>query len=987
MKQDILALDKHKAGPVVCLGKTFPSDQARREHYLKLLAEKLKDADFHKIEGFPVGEDKDILALSDPPYYTACPNPWIGDFITHYGRPYDPKEKYHREPFAADVSEGKNHPIYNAHSYHTKVPHRAIMRYILHYTEPGDIVFDGFCGTGMTGVAAQLCGDRTEIAQLGYKVDSSGKIHDETGSAVTRVGARTALLNDLSPFATQVAANLNTPAELHEFQKEANRILNAVEAKLGWTYFTLINASPTQIAEACKLLQEAKSLTELMNLVNEGALLQLTSKGRDKSKPDFSTVVYFVWSDVLVCPDCGAMVNYWKATVDVKNSTVKDPIPCTECGSEFTKRSSSVFRENKYDSLLQAPVQEGKQEIVFRSHRGPGSRKHEETTSFDKVFAQKLEEFVECSHFPVFELTDGYNTRQPRLSHGFSYAHQFFSPRNRAILSALWGEIIQSEASARVKQHLVGWFFSSQSRLHKLNRYTPQHGRHVGPLKNTLYISSSPAEISPFYFAKQKLLEGLVQTVSERSGCIQTMDAGLCLALPNSVDYIFVDPPFGANIMYSELNSLLEAWLGVRTSIGKEAIQNEVQGKGIDEYRALMLECFKANFRVLKPGRWMTVEFSNSSASVWNAIQSALQQAGFVVASVAALDKGRGGLFGIIGPVAVKQDLVISAYKPNGGLEERFKKTGHTVDGVWDFVRTHLRNLPVIKAKGGELDFITERDPRIVYDRMVAFYVGHGVPVPLSSAEFQAALADKFPEREGMFFLPEQVAEWDKKRAKMQGVGQMSIFVEDEKSAIDWLRSFLKARPSTYQDTQPEFMQQLGASWKKFETRPELSLLLEQNFLKYDGKADVPSQIHSYLSTQFKELRNLPKDDARLKVRAKDRWFVPDPAKAVDVESVRNKRLLQEFWELCSEAGVARVSGASAQQALPLATQAAPKKASRKKLKEVRTEAVRLGFKECFAAKDYATILGIAAHLPENVIEEDEQLQMMHDMAEMRVRG
>ena len=183
------------------------------------------------------------------------------------------------------------------------------------------------------------------------------------------------------------------------------------------------------------------------------------------------------------------------------------------------------------------------------------------------------------------------------------------------------------------------------------------------------------------------------------------------------------------------------------------------------------------------------------------------------------------------------------------------------------------------------------------------------------------------------------------------------------------------------------FMQQLGASWKKFETRPELSLLLEQNFLKYDGKADVPSQIHSYLSTQFKELRNLPKDDARLKVRAKDRWFVPDPAKAVDVESVRNKRLLQEFWELCSEAGVARVSGASAQQALPLATQAAPKKASRKKLKEVRTEAVRLGFKECFAAKDYATILGIAAHLPENVIEEDEQLQMMHDMAEMRVRG
>jgi hypothetical protein len=238
-----------------------------------------------------------------------------------------------------------------------------------------------------------------------------------------------------------------------------------------------------------------------------------------------------------------------------------------------------------------------------------------------------------------------------------------------------------------------------------------------------------------------------------------------------------------------------------------------------------------------------------------------------------------------------------------------------------------------------------------------------------------------------MFFLPEQVTEWDKKRVQMQGVGQMSIFVEDEKSAIDWLRNHLKSRPSTYQDIQPEFMQQLGASWKKFETRPELSLLLEQNFLKYDGKIEVPSQIHSYLSTQNKDLRNLLKDDARLQARAKDRWFVPDPAKAVDVEAIRNKRLLQEFWELCTEADIARPSGPTAQRTLPLLTPTSAKKTGRKKLKEVRTEAVRLGFKECFAAKDYTTILAIAAHLPENVIEEDEQLQMMHDMAEMRAQG
>ena len=128
-------------GPVECLGMKFESDEKRREYFLEQLRQKLKDPEFRKIEGFPIGSDEDILTLSDPPYYTACPNPFIAEFIKHYGKPYDSSKPYSREPFATDVSEGKNDPIYNAHSYHTKVPHKAIMRYILHYTEPGDVVF------------------------------------------------------------------------------------------------------------------------------------------------------------------------------------------------------------------------------------------------------------------------------------------------------------------------------------------------------------------------------------------------------------------------------------------------------------------------------------------------------------------------------------------------------------------------------------------------------------------------------------------------------------------------------------------------------------------------------------------------------------------------------------------------------------------------------------------------------------------------------
>ena len=137
-------LTEQRKQKVECLGMTFENDDVRREYFLGILREKLKDPEFRKIEGFPIGEDGDILALSDPPYYTACPNPFIEDFIKHHGKPYGVGRFYSRETFSADVSEGKNNPIYKAHSYHTKVPHKALMRYILHYTQPGDLLLDCF---------------------------------------------------------------------------------------------------------------------------------------------------------------------------------------------------------------------------------------------------------------------------------------------------------------------------------------------------------------------------------------------------------------------------------------------------------------------------------------------------------------------------------------------------------------------------------------------------------------------------------------------------------------------------------------------------------------------------------------------------------------------------------------------------------------------------------------------------------------------------
>jgi len=239
---------------------------------------------------------------------------------------------------------------------------------------------------------------------------------------------------------------------------------------------------------------------------------------------------------------------------------------------------------------------------------------------------------------------------------------------------------------------------------------------------------------------------------------------------------------------------------------------------------------------------------------------------------------------------------------------------------------------------------------------MVAFHVQRGVSVPFSSAEFRAELYQKFPERDGMHFLPEQVEEYDRRRMTVEKVEQLQLFVSNEASAIQWLRQQLKQKPQTFQEIQPQLMKEL-AGWEKHEKTLELSELLEQNFFSYDGKEDVPSQIHSYLSSNFKELRSLSKSDLKLKAKGKGRWYVPDPRKEVDLEKIRHRALMKEFNEY--------------------------REAKKGKLKIVRTEALRAGFKDCWQTKDYATIVDMAERVRDEIIQDDAALLMYYDNAVM----
>ena len=774
--------------PVECLGMTFENDEKRRGYFLEELREKFKDPEFRKIEGFPIGEDEDILALSDPPYYTACPNPWIADFVTEWEaqKPAQPEgSRYHREPFAVDVSEGKTHPIYKAHSYHTKVPHLAIVPSILHYTEPGDIVLDGFNGSGMTGIAAQWCGSPPQD----YRVELEQKWKAE-GYDAPKWGLRHCVLNDLSPAATFMAANYNLPFDVRAFSIAAKKLLEEVEKEIGWMYETLHTDGET--------------------------------KGR---------VEYTVWSEVFICPDCSGEVVFLDEALDKKSKRVKERFPCPHCGAEISKRRLEKNYTTEFDNISGETRQVPKRTPSIICYKVGKNRIEKKPDQADLDILRKISQMELPEEFPKIALPYMHMTHErARMDRsGVTHIHHFFFPRAALALGVVWRKA-KAYPDARIRHMLMFMIDQSIWGLSILNRYQPiMHGRPGGSQVNrqmtgVYYVASQTSECSPWYNLGGKvnrLPKAFESQYAKSSAVVTGTGSTTSLQISDqSIDYIFTDPPFGENIYYADLNFMVESWYDVLSNATAEATVDKAKKKGLPEYQELMRRCFTEYYRVLKPGHWITIVFHNSRNSVWNAIQEALQNVGFDVL-------------------------------------------------------------------------------------------------------------------------------------------QLQLFVSDEASAIQWLKQQLTKKPQTFQDIHPQFLKKI-AGWQKHEKALELSELLEQNFLCYDGKSEVPSQIHSYLSSNFKELRNLEKDDSALKAKAKDRWYAPDPNKAGDLEKLREKALLKEFQGYTERT----------------------KKFKRNE--KFRMEAVRAGFKKAWQERDYATIITVARKIPDKILQEDPKLLMWYDQAVTR---
>lgn len=538
--------------------------------------------------------------------YNPGPNSDLNRFIEKYGTLYDPEtDNYQVAPFERPITTTKASNIFNMHSYHPgKKPVDAIGQYILHYTQPGDIVLDPFCGSGSTALAALMEG-------------------------------RAAVAIDLSPAATFITKNYCTAVNTNQLQQKFLDLRNQIQQTMDWLYETR--------CDRCD--------------------------GR-------ATTGYIVYSSVYQCPRCLEKVPLYDcvdATGQTANGKSKKIQVCPNCRArghveEISGRTLTEIE--KIPVLVSYICEEGcKPKRDYRHRQDSNSKKKQ---YFEKYDLGKLQEINKRSNpfwVPLHRMMNVESDVEPwgdkwrAGTSNFRTVAELFTKRN------LW-------ALAAIRDAIQGYdplLFAFSGII--LNTSEMIRESNTQYLAGTFYIPPISKEVNVWssYSSRVSLLIdswGSIDYDFDGSKLlVSTQSATSLNNIPdNSVDYVFTDPPYAGTVQYGELNFIWEAWLDFDTNWHEdEIIINRTRGKSELDWSKLMKLAMEECFRVLKPGRCLSLCYHDTSEGTWYLVQDIMTEVGFIPQrSEGALfiDKAQKSYNQYTAGKVTKRDLVVNFRKP-----------------------------------------------------------------------------------------------------------------------------------------------------------------------------------------------------------------------------------------------------------------------------------------------------------------------------------
>jgi DNA modification methylase len=554
------------------------------------------------------GQPKAGAAVS---YAGDKPNPELRAFVERHmaERPYDPSmDDYEVPAFDKTIEATKATAIYNMHTYWSKKPHDAIRQYIRHYTKSGDLVLDPFCGSGGTALAALMEG-------------------------------RKVIAIDRSPAATFITKNYCTPVDPDELREAFEQVKSKVQDEIDWLYETRCD--------------------------NCGGK---------------ATTAYTVYSQVFQCPRCLEKVTLFDC-VEVDGETAAGkPKKLNVCPYCHTNGHEEVIRSQskKYGSV---PVM-----VVYNCLSGcrPSKRQRhhldEDAAKRRNFRLNETEKLKVLQSEPIphwyprgFDMTtfDRYQ-RDALFYYEVKEVADLFTRRNLRALAALRSAI----ADFPRPDLRDAMMFSFNACILAVSRMV--RASNTATMPGTYYMPQVSKEVRVLDSFESKLnvaIKGfgsISTTLSQRDGLISTQSATDLEAIhSNSVDYVFTDPPYSGTIQYGELNYVWEAWLNADVGwLADEMTVSHVRDKAESDWAAAMSRFARECFRVLKPGRWVSLCYHDTAEGTWGLLQDIMTEAGFVPdagASALFIDAVQKTFNQRTADKVTKRDLVVNFRKPRPG--------------------------------------------------------------------------------------------------------------------------------------------------------------------------------------------------------------------------------------------------------------------------------------------------------------------------------
>jgi len=470
--------------------------------------------------------------------YSSGPNPYLTEFVLRNTTPYDTAtDRYEVEAFTDQVRASKATPLYRMHTYWSKKPHEAMRRYIEHYTQPGDLVLDPFCGSGGTALMALALG-------------------------------RKAIAIDLSPAATFISKHYCTPIDLEALEQAFREVMGEVRGEADWLYETRCDRCGGKAITSYVIYSEVFRCPRGWEKVP----LHDCRRLREEYLVDGRRKRRMAW----FCPEHGERL-------DTRGERL-GAIPVESgylCQGGGRNPGGAPCRPTRGVRV------HNDEDLVRREH-------------FQRYDLGKIAE-IEAASIPYWCPTAKLPARalSHRLAgRGVRTVDKLFTKRNLWALS-LFLHQARCHPDESIRSALE--FLSSSVLLVLSRMLRAHHSGFLGSFyflpdlsRENNVFATLERKFANFLRAKREINE-LLEASSPGHLLISTQSSlDLSGIAEGSVDYIFTDPPYGSRVPFWELNQIWEFWLGFDTSWNEdEIIVNKYQNKGFEDWARMMGQALK----------------------------------------------------------------------------------------------------------------------------------------------------------------------------------------------------------------------------------------------------------------------------------------------------------------------------------------------------------------------------------------------------------